>query len=271
MTSGLSGGPGVTAVSRAAPSVAPMPQDACLLSFHRLRMRPGARLGDTRLLITDPRRLRRDHPGLVHVAVAICGSRRSRGLAMPPSAVDRQVVAFWRDESEYRAFLDGPVMARWRRNASVHSSLLHPIAARGTWDGRRLVELPGGGAGANPGGPVAVLTYGRLPLRVLPAWFGRVVPRVAAELRGAPGLLAATAGSDPLVRITFTLSVWADSRAMTRAIYSPDSAHGARLAWGRTHLPETMFVRCRVREHDGLWDGHDPLAGVPAHSPRGAA
>lgn len=223
------------------------------VSFHHLSLRPAARATDLRLMA---RAGLRDVDGLRHASTAICGAKTHRGLAMPPSPRDRAIAAFWDDRDAYMRFRQGRVFQRWQAAGELYSVGIEPFASRGEWGGRNVLsELPRTGAMS---GPIAVLTWAHIPIRRLPYWHLRALPGTARQLAQAPGLVAATGGATPSLRLTFTGSFWADGHDMLSAIYG-QTPHASSAAWAKDLMP-TAFVRGRVVESDGLWRGVDPLA-----------
>jgi hypothetical protein len=227
------------------------------VSFHQIAVRPTARLADARLLFTDGRAAARAHAGLRHLSTIVCGVRRNGGTTMPPSPVDRAAVAFWESLDDYRAFHSGPIFDRWTRAGSVYSVLLEPFAARGTWEGRDL--LPVQRRHEQVEGPVAVLTWSRVPLHLYPAWYGHITMVVGPHISRSPGLIACSSGAALSLRRLFTMTFWESNRAMLDAAYGTGTRHLGRVKWGKEHL-EPSFARFQIMEHHGEWEGRDPLA-----------
>lgn len=227
---------------------------ASVVSFHRLRMSPAARLSDLRLLLMDSRTIRRANPGLIGVNVAISGASH-RGFGLPPHPLRREVIAFWRDEASYQDFLLSDVHKRWGRTAEVFSAQLEPFVSRGHWNFRDLIETSG--KRENPEGPLAIISFVKLDLRAMPAWYGKLLPAIARHMASAPGLLVGTGGADLVARTTFTVTFWDSQRSMIAAAYSKDNAHGSAMTWGKRNL-DASFARFRIIRTHGTWDGHQP-------------
>lgn len=228
---------------------------AAVVSFHRLRLRPASRWSDLRLLLFDHRATRRANPGLLYMAVGISGAAH-RGLGGVPHPLVREVIAFWRDEDSYQAFLAGTVMTRWTRTAEVFTVHLEPVSGRGHWDHRDL--LAGLPTSAKLEGPLAVISFVKLPVRAMLPWYTRIVPQVSRHMAGAQGLIAGTGGADLFGRTTFTVTFWSDSRSMLANAYGKDHAHGQHVGWGKTHL-DASFAHFTIGAAQGSWDHQQPL------------
>ena len=110
--------------------------------------------------------------------------------------------------------------------------------------------------------PVAVLTYGRVRPRYIPAfqWNNRKVVR---EMNANPGnVMAIGLGEDAWVRATF--SIWRSKGDVVRFAYEPGGVHdpiqrrSLEAGWGGDYF----FARFRPVASTGTWGGCDPLAGL---------
>lgn len=111
-----------------------------------------------------------------------------------------------------------------------------------------------------PDEPVAVLTYGRIAPRHMPA-FTRDNRRIVRELTGDPGHTWRLGLFDHLMaRATFSL--WRTQGDMVRFSYGADTLHkpvqrrALDVPWGH----DWFFARFRPVASRGTWDGEDPLA-----------
>ena len=108
--------------------------------------------------------------------------------------------------------------------------------------------------------PVAVITYGRVRPRYMPAfhWNNRKVVR---EMNSNPAnVMAIGLGEDPLVRATF--SIWRSKGDVVRFAYEAGGVHdpiqrrSLEAGWGGDYF----FARFRPVASSGTWGGRDPLA-----------
>jgi hypothetical protein len=141
------------------------------------------------------------------------------------------------------------VAAPWRRIATAECRLtLRPLAARGTWAGRRPFDDP---APTHHDGPVAVLTRARLrPAGALRFW--RSIGPVAAGLAQAEGLLAAFGVGEAPVGWQGTVSVWRGSADVTAFAYRhPRHVEAVAETPVRRWYAEELFARFAVVDVDG--------------------
>ena len=191
---------------------------------------------------------------------AVCGGLQHGFNGV--SLTRREVIGFWDTEDAYEAFIGGDAFARWQARGTVYSVLMRPEMARGSWiDGHQLDQVAATG---RVDGPVAVLSYVRIPVRHLFRWYAHFLPKVGAQMASADGLVAGTGGGDLTARKTFTMTFWTENKAMMKAAYSREGAHAGAASWGKPLLPTASFARLRVISHTGSWDGQDPLAGWAA-------
>jgi hypothetical protein len=136
----------------------------------------------------------------------------------------------------------------WDRLAVASARVdLEPLGSRGRWSG---VE-PFGKVTKKADGMVLVLTRARLRLtRALTFW--KAIPAVAAELAGAPGLLARFGIGEAPIGWQGTVSLWRDATDLTRFAYRQPE-HRAVIA--RTPVDrwyaEELFARFAVRDLSG--------------------
>jgi hypothetical protein len=134
--------------------------------------------------------------------------------------------------------------AGWDRLAITAARVdLEPLSSRGRWSGAE----PFGNPAKKADGMVLVLTRARLrPSRALTFW--RAIPTVAAELAGAPGLLARFGIGEAPIGWQGTVSLWRDAADLTRFAYRQPE-HRAVIA--RTPVDrwyaEELFARFAVR------------------------
>ena len=162
------------------------------------------------------------------------------------------LIAAWDDIQDSRAFESTAFARSWRaRSCESAALLLAPLASRGTWSGIEPFVPQAGGWD----GPVAALTRARIATRRLVS-FRRAIPAVAASLRAAPGCRMAIGIGEAPVAWQGTLSVWADTAALTAFAYRTP-AHRAVIArtpregWYR----EELFSRFAVLDARGSIDG----------------
>lgn len=113
-----------------------------------------------------------------------------------------------------------------------------------------------------PDEPVAVITYGRVRPRYIPAfqWNNRKVVR---EMNANPGnVMAIGLGEDLLVRATF--SIWRSKGDVVRFAYGAGGVHDPiqRRSLDADWAVDDFFARFRPVTSTGSWGGRDPLAGL---------
>lgn len=168
------------------------------------------------------------------------------------------LLATWTDPAAAAAFERSAVASSWARLA-VESwrADLRPLLSRGRWSGREPFGDP---APVRMAGPVAAVTRARLVPRKA-ARFWSAVPPVSADLRSAPGLLAAVGIGEAPVGLQGTFSLWRDAAALREfahrgAAHQAVIARTAREGW----YAEELFARFAVLRTVGTLDGRDPLA-----------
>jgi len=229
-------------------------------SFHLVRQHAAhAPLVLTRLGL-DRRPLART-PGLRFFR--LMGTGRGRTTSLSADLARRALFAVWDDEAALSAFLrTSPVAARWRVAVEHYSVRLDLVSGGGRWRG--VEPLAGMVPGADPGGPLAVLTRADVRARSWRPFLAAGRP-VSDALQTAPGLLAvAGVGEAPLGRQA-TFSLWRDAAALERFAYA-DAAHVdvVRRTRAEGWYGEELFARFAPTTIAGTWDGVDPLALTPA-------
>jgi hypothetical protein len=210
-------------------------------------------------------RLARRVPGLRFARRLGTGRGRAMGLQGDPGRW--AVFAVWDDEAALDAFLaDDPLPRWWQEHSRESWSVrLAPLRVHGTWGGvdpfADLDDLAATRLAAG-GGPVAVLTRARVPVR---HWrsFTRSVPAVEAHLRAQPGLLEAAGVGEWPVGLLATFSLWRDAAAVEAFAYQGQAhADVVRATRQGGWFREELFARFLPYGSTGTWAGTDPLAGV---------
>jgi len=136
----------------------------------------------------------------------------------------------------------------WDRAAVSSARVdLEPLSSRGRWSG---VE-PFGHVTKKGEGMVLALTRARLrPSKALTFW--RAIPSVAAELAGAPGLLARFGIGEAPIGWQGTVSLWRDSADLTRFAYRQPEHRAviARTPVARWYAEE-LFARFAIVNIEG--------------------
>jgi spheroidene monooxygenase len=202
-------------------------------------------------------------PGLLFAKVM--GSGHDGGFGLRPSASHQGWVCLFDTHAHARAFLAGPhVMAYRERAREYWTGLMAVGSSRGLWDGQAWEASPAWEVdAATPGAvtatqrPAPVLaTLTRASIRAASAMsFWRHAPAAQDSLGQAQGcLLAMGLGEAPLVR-QCTFSLWRDEKSMHD--YARQGAHqqAIQAAYKHNFFTESMFVRLRVLELQGVWLG----------------
>ncbi len=155
------------------------------------------------------------------------------------------------DPNEISNFEMGPLLQRWRANAtSEYIVELSPISVHGEWSRKKpFAHLPHSPA-SGPGAVVAI-TRARIKLRKN-LIFWRSVPPVTKSLHSSPGLKAAIGIGEAPLGLQGTFSVWESGEAVRNFAYRGE-AHKAAIA--ATHreewYAEEMFSRFAVTKELG--------------------
>ena len=177
-----------------------------------------------------------------------------------PSATRWGLLCGWdgaqaRDEALDRGEVVAPFLEGAQESWSV--TLDTVLVRQGAWRGWR--PSTEGVEPARRGEPLAVLTYGRLRARHLPAftWHNR---RAVRQLDPNPAhTLRIGLGDTPMARATFSL--WRSQGDIVRYAYAPGvhdavQRRGQAVPWAN----EWLFARFRPVASSGTWHGRDPLA-----------
>jgi spheroidene monooxygenase len=129
-------------------------------------------------------------------------------------------------------------------------------SARGYWDKQAWAATADDAVGVQPEpeGPLAVLTRASiLPSKAMAFW--RYAPAAQAELNQSDGcLLSMGLGEAPLVR-QCTFSLWRDTVAMSQFAHRGAHQLASSAAYKNEFFSESMFVRMRVLQMSGAWQG----------------
>jgi hypothetical protein len=183
------------------------------------------------------------------------------GIGFGPGDADLTryaVLAVWNDSADAGRLDSLPIGQDWRRLAVAHARLdLSPLASRGRWSGQNPFEpaSPRGPTTAEPttagpttAGPVLALTRARLrPRRAVAFW--RAVPRVAAAIASAPGLLARFGIGEAPIGWQGTVSVWRSATDLAGFAYrSPEHRAVVDRTPVEAWYAEDLFARFAVRD-----------------------
>lgn len=155
------------------------------------------------------------------------------------------------DPNEISNFEMGPLLQRWRANAtSEYIVELSPISVHGEWSRKKpFAHLPH--SPANWPGAVVAITRARIKWRKN-LIFWRSVPPVTKSLHSSPGLKAAIGIGEAPLGLQGTFSVWESGEAVREFAYRGE-AHKAAIA--ATHreewYAEEMFSRFAVTKELG--------------------
>jgi hypothetical protein len=168
------------------------------------------------------------------------------------------LLATWTSEQAAQDFeRHSPVARAWRRLAVESWRVdLRPVAARGTWSGRRPFGDP---LPQRSDGPVAALTRARLRPAAA-AGFWRAVPPVSADLRDRPGLRAAVGIGEAPLGLQGTFSLWESGAAVREFARGDAHAEVVFRTEPERWYAEELFARFDVVSSTGTLDGRDPLA-----------
>ncbi|OAA28672.1 spheroidene monooxygenase [Frankia sp. EI5c] len=175
------------------------------------------------------------------------------------------LLSVWDTPAAARNFERSTTIRAWARLADERWRVdLRPVAARGRWSGHAPFGVPADVDARHPiaddhgRAPVVAITRARLtPRRAVAFW--HAVPPVAAELRGADGLLFTTGIGEAPIGYQGTFSMWRDGHAL-RAFAYQGQAHAAvvRRTPRERWYAEELFARFVVLGSHGTVRGVDP-------------
>src|SRR4051794_33114602 len=211
-----------------------------LASFHLVRYPRGHALaGMSRMAFDRP--VLRAAAGLRFFR--LLGTGRGRTMTLSADLCRWALFAVWEDEPALDAFhAASPVAARWRDAAAEAWHVrLEPLRSRGAWGGSNPVAAPARDAD----GPVAILTRASVRATRLHRFYPAVA-RPAAELLGAPGVLASVGVGEWPVARQATFSLWRGlDVAKAYAYASPAHRDVVRRTRAEDWYAEELFARFR--------------------------
>lgn len=148
---------------------------------------------------------------------------------------------------------NSPLVNRWNIRAQESAIFeLRPLSSHGQWAGQEPFTI---GESVKPTGPVAAITRARIKtFKNLRFW--RAVPPVIAELKNAPGLIAAIGIGEAPVGLQGTFSLWSDAQSLRNFAYKTDAHQSAitatkEIGW----YSEELFARFAVERASGSVNG----------------
>lgn len=145
------------------------------------------------------------------------------------------------------------LVSRWSSRAQESARfVMRPLSSHGQWAGREPFTV---GDGAKPTGPVAAITRARIKTaKNLQFW--RAVPPVIAELKNAPGLIAAIGIGEAPIGLQGTFSLWSDAQSLRNFAYKTSAHQNAitatkEIGW----YSEELFARFAVENASGSVNG----------------
>ncbi|MEU9116053.1 spheroidene monooxygenase [Streptomyces sp. NPDC048483] len=201
-------------------------------------------------------------PGLRYAQTTLTGGIAAGIPRLRPGRA--ALLAAWEDDAALDRFLAEDPLAR--RMADGWHVRLQPVRATGSWS-PMPVELTPGAVMNDEDGPVAVLTLGRLRLRLRRAVpFLRANSTASGRAAADPSLVASVALARP-PRFVGTFSVWRSVAAMSRYAYGsarPEHKEAVRAHQATAFHHEAAFVRCRPYGAEGRLDGREPITAAAA-------
>lgn len=194
-------------------------------------------------------------PGLT--SVKVMGSGHGGGFSLRPSATHQGLICTLTSLELAQQFLNSAWVQSYRDRASEFwCGVLRVDSSRGHWDKQAwLTTTPDAlGGEVETEGPLAVLTRASiLPSKAMAFW--RYAPAAQADLNQSEGcLLSMGLGEAPLVR-QCTFSLWQDTAAMTNFAHTGAHQVASSAAYKHEFFSECMFVRMRVLQMSGDWQG----------------
>ncbi len=193
----------------------------------------------------------------------LMGSGKNSGFNPMPDWGVYALLQTW--SSEHLAdqfFNDSTLMQLYLQQSTERWTIfLRNIYARGQWAGKKPFEESNQ---LDPNNPlVASITRATIKPRHLWA-FWRFVPKTAAPLQQAQGLLFAKGIAEkPIIQIA-TFSVWKDEESLQNFAHQ-NEAHSSAIK--KTHqlkwYQEELFARFQPFRSIGTWNGKNPISPLP--------
>lgn len=210
------------------------------------------------------------------VFAKVMGSGHAGGFSIRPSATHQGLIAVFDSAASAQAFRKSPQIAAYKERArQFWSGLMCVDSARGAWDGRKWGNTPADSLGeyaqrldGSGQGPLAVITRASIrPAKAMAFW--RHAPASQTDLENASGCtLAIGLGEAPVLR-QCTFSLWQNTPSMLA--YAHGGAHQTALeaAYKGDFFAESLFVRMRLMQQEGLWQrpGQPGVSLSPSPSP----
>ncbi|MBU3648152.1 MAG: hypothetical protein FGM56_08770 [Limnohabitans sp.] len=207
-------------------------------------------------------------PGMT--SVKVMGSGHQGGFSLRPSPSHQGLICTFTHADLALKFLDSAWVQAYRdRAAEFWSGVLTVQSARGYWDKQAWGTTADDAVEVMPKieGPLAVLTRASiLPSKAMAFW--RYAPAAQAELSQSDGcLLSMGLGEAPLVR-QCTFSLWRDTAAMSMFAHRGAHQVASSAAYKHEFFSESLFVRMRVLQMSGAWQGQhlDTSAAELSHA-----
>ncbi len=193
----------------------------------------------------------------------IMGSGSDGGFGLRPSSSHQGLIGLFTDQlcaDEFIASLRVADMVKRAREYWIGTLAI--TSARGQWDQQNWAQTPLhclknsqiSSTDTLDSRPIATLTRASIrPAKAMSFW--RYAPAAQEELGLANGCyLAMGLGEAPIVR-QCTFSLWKNTESMMA--YAHGNAHGQAIAAAKRHdfFAESMFVRLRVLNMWGTWQG----------------
>lgn len=196
------------------------------------------------------------HEGLLFAKVM--GSGHQGGFSLRPSATHQGLLCLFDCVSHAQQFFK----SEWVKEYRAHSrefcqGLLAITSNKGTWDGVAWDNTPREAleqqyALHDEAAPMAALTRASIKLSKAMA-FWRYAPPAQEALQTAQGCeLAMGLGEAPMVR-QCTLSIWESVEAMNQYARQGPHMKAIQAAWRHDFFSESMFIRMRLLELQGIW------------------
>jgi hypothetical protein len=198
----------------------------------------------------------------------VLGSGHEGGFGLRPSGTRQGLICQFEHAAQAQSFLrESPLVAEYKAHANEFFAVrLRAYSCKGSWSG---VSVPVcATAPRHDEGPIAALTRASIRPRSA-TQFWKMAPSTQAGLEQAPGCrLAVGLGEAPLVRQA-TFSLWESADAMDQYARAGPHLAAIQAAHQLDFFSESMFVRYRPMETQGVWKGRRypealrPQAGEP--------